>query len=107
MVHLFLHFLVPFLLAVVIWRKGWFQAWLLMLCAFVIDLDHLLADPVYDPERCSIGFHPLHSEFAIAAYCLLMLSTLRWPETLLWNRARTVLLGVIVHLILDAADCLY
>ena len=27
----------------------------------MVDLDHLIADPIFDPQRC-IGFHPLHSE---------------------------------------------
>ncbi len=39
-----------------------------MLATMLIDLDHLLADPVYDPARCSIGFHPLHSWWAAAIY---------------------------------------
>ena len=37
----------------------------------LVDLDHLLADPIYDPERCSIGFHPLHSIPAIVVYALM------------------------------------
>ena len=32
---------------------------------WLIDLDHLLADPVYAPDRCSIGFHPLHTAPAV------------------------------------------
>lgn len=62
-VHLLLHVAVPGLVA---WT--WFRdpanprvfrgAWLLLLLGWVIDLDHLLADPIYAPDRCSIGFHP-------------------------------------------------
>ena len=28
-----------------------------MLTTMLIDLDHLLANPVFDPDRCSINFH--------------------------------------------------
>ena len=31
-----------------------------MMATMLVDLDHLFADPIYDPDRCSIGFHPLH-----------------------------------------------
>ncbi len=37
----------------------------------LVDIDHLLATPVYDPNRCSIGFHPLHGFYPIALYVLL------------------------------------
>lgn len=107
MIHLLLHFLVPLVLVLLFWRRQWLQQWLLLLFAFVIDLDHLLADPIYDPDRCSIGFHPLHSGYAIAVYVVLLASSIRWPDTLWWVRARMVLFGVVVHLILDASDCIF
>src|SRR5690606_30324863 len=66
--HLFLHAAVPALLAWLFWRRRFASAWLLMLLGWLIDLDHLLADPVYAPNRCSIGFHPLHTAPAIAVY---------------------------------------
>ena len=44
-----------------------------MLLTMVVDLDHLLATPVYDPDRCGIGFHPLHSSVAIGVYGILAL----------------------------------
>jgi len=39
-----------------------------MVATILVDLDHLLATPIFDPERCSIGFHPLHSIVAIILY---------------------------------------
>lgn len=107
LIHLLLHFLVPLVLVLIFWRKEWLQRWLLLLCAFVIDLDHLLADPIYDPERCSIGFHPLHSGYAFVVYAALLVSSVRWPDTLWWVRGKMVMYGVVVHLILDAADCIF
>jgi len=52
LIHLLLHFLVPLVLVLLFWRRQWLQQWLLLLFAFVIDLDYLLADPIYDPDRC-------------------------------------------------------
>ena len=45
-----------------------FGSGLIMVSTMVIDLDHLLANPVYGPQRCGIGFHPLHSYLAIVVY---------------------------------------
>ena len=47
---------------------GFRRAWGLLLLGWLIDIDHLLADPIYAPGRCSIGFHPLHTAPAIAVY---------------------------------------
>lgn len=67
-----------------------------MLLTFVIDLDHLLADPIFDPNRCSVGFHPLHSYFAVVIYFGL----------LFFKPLRVVALGLIIHIIADTIDCL-
>ena len=44
--HLVLHVIVPLAVARLFWPKEWKRAALWMLAAGVIDLDHLLADPV-------------------------------------------------------------
>jgi len=98
---------VPLVLALLFRRQQWQQTWVLLLCAFVLDLDHLLADPIYDPDRCSIGFHPLHSEYAVATYAVLLLSSIRWPQSLWLGRLQVVLIGIILHLILDGLDCVF
>ena len=67
-----------------------------MTLTMVVDLDHLIADPIYDPNRCSIGFHPLHTTVPIVLYSLLLLH----PKT------RLVGLGLFIHIALDAGDCL-
>jgi hypothetical protein len=61
-----------------------------------IDLDHLLAIPVFDPHRCSIGFHPLHSYIAIGVYCLL----------LFFSKVRILAIGLLMHMATDAIDCM-
>ena len=94
-VHLVLHAVVPGAVAWLFFRKQWRRAWLVMLATMLVDLDHLLADPVYDPNRCGIGFHPLHTAPAIAGYAVL--SILR--------PTRVVGVGLLVHMALDLADC--
>ncbi len=69
-----------------------------MLATMAIDLDHLLADPIFDPNRCSIGFHPLHTIWAGGFYLLLLLVP-RW-----WMRAMAI--GCLWHLVTDGGDCL-
>ncbi|MFN2100798.1 DUF6122 family protein [Altererythrobacter sp. MF3-039] len=92
------HFLVPFVFAAILWRDDWKQAGLVMFAANLIDLDHLLAEPIFDPDRCSIGFHLLHGWEAALAYVLL-LAIPRW-----WTRAFG--LGALWHLAVDYGDCL-
>lgn len=93
--HLLLHAAIPALLALLFWRPQAVRAWMWMMAAFVIDLDHLLADPIYAPDRCSIGFHPLHTAPAILAYAGLA----AWPRT------RWFGVGLVLHVLLDGLDC--
>lgn len=94
--HLILHVAVPLAIAFAFggddkWRVFWW-----MLAAMVIDVDHLIADPIYAPGRCSIGFHPLHQWPAAMVYTLLSIAKpTRWFG-----------LGCLLHLALDALDCL-
>ena len=94
--HLLLHVLVPLVVARLVWPKDWKRSALWMLAAWAIDLDHLLADPVYAPGRCSIGFHPLHTAPAVAVYGVLVV-----PRV-----TRLVGIGLLIHIALDALDCL-
>lgn len=66
-----------------------------MLAGLLIDLDHLLANPIFDSNRCSIGFHPLHSNLAIGIYILLL-----FPK-----KTRLIGLGLIIHILADTIDC--
>jgi hypothetical protein len=79
--HLVLHAAIPGAVAWIFFRTRWRRAWLIMLATMLVDLDHLLADPIYDPNRCGIGFHPLHTAPAIAGYALLsILPATRLPR---------------------------
>lgn len=107
MLHIALHFILPLVVALAVWRPQWWRNYLWMLGAFIIDLDHLLADPIYDPERCSIGFHPLHSTYAVVFYLVVLVSSWFWPSISWRHRAQVLLLGIGLHLFLDALDCFF
>ena len=96
-IHLVLHILVPAAVAAVFYRDRFLRVWLILLATMLIDLDHLLADPVYDAGRCSIGFHPLHTYPAIAVYGV----------AVFWPRLRVIALGLIIHMALDGIDCVW
>jgi hypothetical protein len=66
--HYGIHFGLPLLIALIFFKANWKVVYLVMLCGLLIDLDHVLANPVFDSNRCSINFHPLHSYYAIAIY---------------------------------------
>ncbi len=95
LVHYSLHFLAPGLIAYIFFKDQWKQAWLIMLLTMLVDADHLLATPIFDPTRCSIGFHPLHSYYAIAVYFILLF----FPKT------RIIAVGLLFHMLTDWQDC--
>ena len=94
-IHLLLHVLAPLAVARAFWPSRWRIAAAWMLAGWAIDIDHLLADPVYAPGRCSIGFHPLHTWPAMTAYAALMVP----------RRTRWLGTGLVIHVALDALDC--
>lgn len=97
LVHYSLHFLAPGLIARIFFRNQWKKAWLIMLATMLVDLDHLLATPLFDPGRCSIGFHPLHSYYAIAVYAVMAFIP----------TVRIIAIGLLFHMFTDYQDCLW
>lgn len=95
LIHYSCHFLLPLVVALLFFKSNWKYAYLVMIAGMLIDLDHLLATPIFDSNRCSIGFHPLHSSFAILFYFFLC-----FPK-----KSRLVGLGLMIHIISDAMDC--
>ena len=95
--HVALHFLIPGLIAILFFKKRWRLSWLIMVLTMAVDLDHLMANPVYDPNRCSINFHPLHSYIAILLYSLMT----AFPKT------RLIGLGLLLHMGIDLGDCFW
>ena len=96
-VHMILHFLVPFVVAKTAWKENWLFPFIIMVLTIEVDLDHFLADPIFDPNHCVLGFHPLHSWPAIAVYLVAIFS----------SRLRIVSLGLLIHMGLDGTDCLW
>lgn len=95
LVHYNLHFLLPLVIAVTFYKTYWLKAYLIMVATMLIDLDHLLATPIFDPNRCSINFHPLHTYWAIGLYVLLLIP----------KKTRLIGIGLVIHIIADSADC--
>lgn len=101
-VHYLLHFGLPFAVMLFYPRERRRTACLAMLATLLVDADHLLADPVFDPGRCSVGFHPLHSYVAIAVYVVMcFLPYERWH--LPWW-LRVVAIGLTLHMATDWQD---
>lgn len=96
-VHYSLHFLFPGLIAYALFRKNWKKAWLIMIGTMTVDLDHLLSTPIFDPGRCSINHHILHTYYAIAVYFVLLFI----PKT------RIIAVGLLFHMLTDYKDCLW
>ena len=94
--HLALHFIVPLLVAFLFFRENLKLSYLAMMLTMFVDLDHLLASPIYDANRCSIGFHPLHQYWFIGIYLVMSF----------FSKTRLIGVGLIIHMSLDALDCL-
>lgn len=97
LVHYGIHFLLPVAIGYFFYRERRTEAILILLGGLLIDLDHLLASPIFDPERCSIGFHPLHSYWAIGIYTAL----------LLFRKSRIFGIALMIHILADLTDCYY
>lgn len=96
-IHYFLHLGFPAVIAVVFFRKDWKKVYLILLATMLVDLDHLLATPIFQADRCSINFHLLHSYYAIILYIIL----------LFFRRPFNVIgIGLLLHILTDFIDCL-
>ncbi len=94
-IHYGIHFLVPIVIAFLFFKENRNRAMVILLSAILIDLDHLLANPIFDPNRCSIAFHPLHSYWAILLYFGL----------LFFKRTRIFGIALLIHIFADLVDC--
>ncbi|OSZ77893.1 hypothetical protein CAP36_11800 [Chitinophagaceae bacterium IBVUCB2] len=96
-IHYFLHFIFPLGIALFFFRKKWKKTYLVFLLTMLVDIDHLLANPVFSACRCSIGFHALHSYPAIVIYIFM----LGHPKLML------IAIGLLMHMATDYIDCLF
>ena len=90
------HFLFPGLVAWLFFRKEWKKAWLIFLLTMLVDLDHLLASPIFESGRCSINFHPLHTYWAMVIY----------GAGMFFRGTRMISVGLLLHMIFDGIDCI-
>ena len=98
LIHYSFHFVVPLFFAKIFFKDNWKEAFIIMLLTMLIDLDHLLASPIFEPNRCSIGYHPLHTVYAAIFYFMLLFSS-SW-------KIKAVSIGCLWHLSTDYIDCL-
>lgn len=96
-IHYFLHFGFPLLIALIFFGKDWKKVYVIFLATMLVDLDHLFATPIFQADRCSINFHPLHTYYAMAVYAVLLF--LKKPFNLIG-------LGLVFHMATDWIDCL-
>ncbi len=63
----------------------------------LVDIDHLLADPIFEANRCSINFHPLHTYYAMIVYAIMLF--LRKPFNIIG-------IGLLLHMLTDFIVCM-
>ena len=95
-VHYGIHFIVPLFVAIIFFPSKWKITFLILIATMLVDLDHLLATPIFEENRCSINFHPFHSYYAIAVYLLF----------LFFKKTRIIAIGLLIHMLADGIDCL-
>lgn len=96
-IHYFLHFGFPFFIAFLFFRKDWKKVYLILIATMLVDLDHLVATPIFQDNRCSINFHPLHTYYAMIVYVILLF--FRKPFNIIG-------FGLLFHMLTDFIDCL-
>ena len=96
-IHYFCHFGLPLLFAVIAYPTQWTKAVLILWGTMLVDLDHLWATPIFDPNRCSINFHPLHKWYMCLLYAGMVVGIKG-----VW---RNLGIGLLWHMATDAIDC--
>ena len=94
-IHYSLHFLFPLAIAYIFFKDKWKTVYFIFLASMLVDLDHLLATPIFAENRCSINFHPLHTYYAMAIYFL----------GLFFKKTRILAIALLFHMLTDLIDC--
>ena len=95
--HYGFHILLPLFAVMLLYKNAPAKYYLFVSLNMLVDLDHLFSVPVFDPERCSIGSHLLHSPLAISIYFIMLI----FPAT------RIFALGLCIHMTIDLLDCFF
>jgi hypothetical protein len=93
--HYSLHLLVPLIFAYFLFKDKWKTVYAIFLLSMLVDLDHLIANPIFEENRCSINFHPLHSYIACGVYFL----------GLFFKKTRILAFALLFHMLTDFIDC--
>lgn len=93
--HYSLHFLVPLLISYFFFKANWKKVYIIFLLSMLVDLDHLLATPIFKSDRCSINFHPLHTYYAMIIYII----------GLAFKKTRILCVALLFHMLTDTIDC--
>lgn len=92
-----MHFIIPGFIAYIFFRQQWKKIWVIFILTMLVDLDHLVATPIFSTNRCSINYHILHSYLAIIVYFFL----------LFFKDTRIIAIGLLFHMITDFVDCFW
>ncbi|MCL5246097.1 DUF6122 family protein [Cellulophaga sp. 20_2_10] len=95
--HYGIHFIMPIIIGYFFFKEQRSRAIIILLAAILIDLDHLLATPIFEANRCSINFHPLHTYWAMGVYF----------GFLFFRKTRIFGVALLLHMIADFVDCLF
>ena len=94
--HLSGHTLLPIAISYAGYGSSWESAAKIMIASNLVDADHLLTKPIYNPNRCSIESHPLHSLPMIGLYSAMLFN----EKTQEWG------VGLLAHMAVDYVDCI-
>lgn len=97
LIHYFFHLAFPLFLSWIFFKKEWKKVYVILLSTMLVDIDHLFATPIFQANRCSIQFHPLHSYYAVVAYIILLF--FKKPLNIIG-------FGLLLHIATDLLDCL-
>lgn len=95
--HYGIHFIVPITIGYFFFKEQRIRAIIILLAAILIDIDHIIATPIFDPNRCSINYHPLHTYWAMGVYLGL----------LFFRKTRIFGIALLLHMLADFVDCLF
>ena len=95
-VHYGFHFLLPIVISLCFYKKNWIQVYFIFIGTMLVDVDHLLANPIFDTNRCSINFHPLHTFYAIGVYTIMLIP----------KKIRVLGIALLLHMFADYLDCI-
>ena len=96
-VHFLLHVVAPLVIARLFFRENFLRTYIIIMLTMLVDLDHLVADPVFMTCRCSIGFHILHQHAVIPIYIIMTF----------FKPTRLAGIGLSLHMLTDYIDCMF